>query len=119
MSVTNSLKRFGLALRNLDAGHDYDVFHFWRPLMKTPFIVWRETGERNGFHSDNKKSEMIMSVNIDVFTSDEFDPLIDAVADFLNRNDIPFSIENVDFDETTKVIQYSFSCETVVRYGET
>lgn len=115
MSITNSLRRFGEGLRTLGAGHEYNVFHYWRPLMSTPFVVWRETGERDTFHSDNRKSEIIMSIDVDVFTTDEFDPLIDAVFDYLNGNSIPFTIENVEFETDTKVIHYAINCEMAVK----
>lgn len=43
MSIQASLREFGTALRSLEG--QYNVYHYWRPQMATPFIVWAETGE--------------------------------------------------------------------------
>lgn len=113
--IQNSLRDFGLALRNLGSSASYNVYHYWRPMMQTPFIVWTEEGEAEGFHSDNRKSEVIMDITIDVYTQTEFDPLLDEVFNFLNGASIPFSIDSVEFEEDTRVIHYSFSCEMAVK----
>lgn len=113
--IQSSLRQFGLALRNLDPGSSYSVYHYWRPQMQLPFIVWAEEGEADGFHSDNRKSEVLMDVSIDVYTKTEFDTMLDKVFEFLNDSSIPFSIESVEFEEDTRVIHYTFSCEMVVK----
>ena len=118
ISLQNSLREFGLELASLTTEDDYKVFHYWRPLMSAPFIVWTENGEAEAFNGDNKKAELVMDITIDVYTATEFDPLLDAVFHYLNDKGIPFTLDSVEFEEDTKTIHYAFSCEAVMRYGE-
>lgn len=112
--IQETLKDFGLALRSLDVATPYNTYHYWRPMMQTPFLVWQETGEANGLSADNKKAEVVMGITIDVYTKTEFDPLLDKVYEFLNDRGIPFSMDSVDFEEDTKVIHYRYDCEMAV-----
>lgn len=113
--IQSSLRQFGIDLRHLDTQVTYNVYHYWRPMMQAPFIVWAEDGEADDFHSDNRKSEVLMNVSVDVYTKEEFDPLLDKVFEFLNDSGIPFTIDSVDFEEDTGIIHYSFSCEMAVK----
>lgn len=113
--IQSSLRQFGIDLRHLDIQTTYNVYHYWRPMMQTPFIVWAEDGEADDFHSDNRKSEVLMNVSVDVYTKEEFDPLLDKVFNFLNESGIPFTIDSVDFEEDTGIIHYAFSCEMAVK----
>ena len=111
--IQASLRQFGTDLASLDAG-EYKVYHYWRPLMQAPFIVWAETGEARDFHADNGKSEVLMNIDIDAYTQTEFDPLLDKLFAFLAGRKIPFSLDSVDFEEDTKLIHYSFTAEMAV-----
>ena len=113
MSIQASLREFGTALRSLEG--QYNVYHYWRPQMATPFIVWAETGEADALHGDNRKGEVLMSISVDVYTQTEFDELLDAVFNFFNGREIPFELSAVEFEEDTKVVHYSFTCEMVVK----
>lgn len=117
MSIQTSLRAFGTALRSLEG--QYNVYHYWRPQMQAPFIVWAEAGEANDFHADNGKAEILLSVTIDVYTQTEFDELLDNVFEYLDGQKIPFTLDLVDFEEDTGLIHYSFTCEmAVVLNGE-
>lgn len=115
--IQSTLRDFGLALRSLDVQTPYNVYHYWRPMMEAPFIVWQETGETEGLSADNKRAEAVMRITVDVYTKTEFDDLLDKVYEFLNDNGIAFVLDSVDFEETTKVIHYRFNCELAVTYG--
>lgn len=118
--IQSSLRQFGIDLRQLDTQTTYSVYHYWRPMMKAPFIVWAETGEADDFHADNGKAEIILSVTIDIYTQTEFDELLDKVFEYLDGKKIPFTLDSVDFEEDTRLIHYSFTCEmAVVTSGET
>ena len=73
MSIQASLREFGTALRSLEG--QYNVYHYWRPQMATPFIVWAETGEADALHGDNRKGEVLMNITVDVYTSTGFSML--------------------------------------------
>lgn len=116
MRVQASLRSFGTDLRTLTNGYiTYNVYHYWRPQMQTPFIVWAETGEADDLHADNRKGEILLSITVDVYTQSEFDGLLDAVFDFFNDKEIPFELNSVDFEEDTGTIHYRFTCEMAVK----
>ena len=114
MSIQSSLEAFGTGLRQLGGDTSYNVYHYYRPMMQAPFVVWAETAEADDFHADNGKAEILMQISVDVFTQTEFDPLLDAVFDYLNDNGIPFRISSVDYEEATRLIHYSYECEMAV-----
>lgn len=117
MSIQTSLRSFGTALARItgDDVPSYGCWHYTRdPLSSTPYIIWMEIGESDDFHADNGKGEVAMDITIEIYSHDEFDPLFDRVFDFLNDSEIPFSIENVAFEEETKLIHYSITAEMVV-----
>ena len=114
ISIQQSLKTFGTGLATLSSS-SYNVYHYYRPMMTAPFIVWAETEEADNLHADNKKAETVMRVSVDVYTDTEFDTLFDAVFNYLNDNGMPFTISSVDFEESTRLIHYSFSTELAVK----
>ena len=120
MSIQSSLRAFGIALGSLDTDSPYDTYHYWRPMMKPPFVVWAETGEAEDFHTDNTKAEVLLKITVDVYTQEEFDELLDKVFDFLKDSGIPFSLSDVDYEDVGNIIHYSYDCELVVSSnGET
>ena len=114
ISIQQSLQAFGTGLATLSSS-SYNVYHYYRPMMTAPFIVWAETEEADDLHTDNKKAETVMRVRVDVYTDTEFDALFDAVFNYLNDNGMPFTISSVDFEESTRLIHYSFSTELAVK----
>ena len=114
ISIQQSLQAFGTGLATLSSS-SYNVYHYYRPMMAAPFIVWAEDSERDDLHADNQKAEVVVNINVDVFTQTEFDPLLDAVFNYLNDQGLPFSISGVDFEEDTRLIHYSFDVELAVK----
>ena len=114
ISIQQSLETFGTGLATLSSS-SYNVYHYYRPMMTAPFIVWAETEEADDLHADNRKAETVMRVSVDVYTDTEFDTLFDAVFNYLNDNGMPFTISSVDFEESTRLIHYSFSTELAVK----
>ena len=114
ISIQQSLQAFGTGLATLGSS-SYNVYHYYRPMMQAPFVVWAEDSEADDFHADNQKAEVVMAINVDVYTATEFDTLLDDVFNYLNDNGMPFTISSVDFEEDTRLIHYSFSTELAVK----
>lgn len=113
--IQATLRDFGTALRSLGGvGTTYNVYHYWRPMMQAPFIVWSEVGEADGLAADNRKAETVVEITIDVYTQTEFDVLLDKVYEYLNERSVAFRLDSVDFETDTKVIHYRFTCEVAV-----
>ena len=114
ISIQQSLQAFGTGLATLGSS-SYNVYHYYRPMMQAPFVVWAEDSETDDFHADNQKAEVVMAINVDVYTATEFDTLLDDVFNYLNEKQMPFTISSVDYEETTRLIHYSFSTELAVK----
>ena len=114
ISIQQSLYAFGTGLATLGSS-SYNVYHYYRPMMQAPFVVWAEDSEADDFHADNQKAEVVMAINVDVYTATEFDTLLDDVFNYLNEKQMPFTISSVDYEEATRLIHYSFSTELAVK----
>lgn len=113
--MQNALRAFGEGLRTISVnGGSYEVYHYWRPLKELPCIVWAETGRANDFHANNSKAEKLIEIDVDIYTNQEFDALLDAVEAFFEAEELPYSLNDVDFDNDARVIHYSYTVEVVV-----
>lgn len=113
--MQTALRAFGEGLRTISVnGGEYEVYHYWRPLKEMPCIVWQETGRASDFHANNNKAEKLIEISVDVYTNREFDALLDAVEGFFEDNELPYSLNDVDFDNEARVIHYSYTVEVVV-----
>lgn len=88
------------------------VCHYWRPRLKAPFCIWAEDGEGSSLHSNNKKSEQVITGTIDFFTLTEFDPFIDSIQEALNEaEDVAWTLNSVQYEDETNLIHYEWSFE--------
>lgn len=86
-----------------------DVFHYTRGNKKTvPYIVWSETGEEESFSSDNHKTEQQLTGIVDFYTKTEFDPIIDAIQNVLNSENVGWRLYSVQWEEETNLIHYQW-----------
>ena len=87
------------------------VTHY-RRLSQYPYMVWAEDSEDSGLHADNKKQEQAIVGYIDYFTKTEFDQTVDDIQGILNRQDVAWSLDAVEYDDTTNLIHYRWSWVT-------
>ena len=94
------------------------VWHYERPKNESfPWLVWTEYTEEDSFHANNTKKVQPVTILLDYFTQEEFDPTIDKIQNILNMADgITFDLTDINYDEETKSIHYTWDCE--VYYGE-
>ena len=103
-----------ISIRRLEAIRDAlvpltdNVYHYWRPKMKAPYIIWQESST-SGFQADNRKGEQAFSGTIDLFSKTEFDPLYDQIEEALSNVDgVTFSLSDATYEDETNLIHHSW-----------
>lgn len=106
MTLQSKLEALADALGELGV----NVYHYWRPQMQAPFIVWAEEGEDDALHANNRKSEQSVSGSIDYFTKTEFDAVVDTIQDTLNSFDfaLGWRLDSVMYEDDTNLIHFSW-----------
>ena len=93
---------------------DLKVYHYWRPRLKAPFCVWQEDGEGDSLHTDNHKSEQVISGTIDYFTLKEYDDTVDKIQYALNNLECcGWRLNSVQYEEETNLIHYEWTFEII------
>ena len=105
MTLQSKLKTMGDALAELTP----NCYHYWRPQMQPPFIVWAETGQESARWANNHMTEQSLGGNVHYFTRTEYDPVCDRIQGVLNDLGIGWSLESVQFEEGTNLIHYEWS----------
>ena len=107
MTLQEKLQQIDAALTPLSS----HVYHYWRPKMEPPFIVWQEDGEADSFNANNHKVEQTISGTVDYFTQVEFDPVCDSIQSALNNLGAGWSLNSVQYEEDTNLIHYEWTWE--------
>ena len=110
MNTNQKLKQIRDLLLDVDA-HVYHYEAPSKPEKLSYYIVWAEDMECEPFYSDNGKTGMVMQGTIDLFTKQEFDPLIDAIQNVLAENKIGSRISAVQYEDETQFIHYTWDFE--------
>ena len=89
------------------------VYHYWRPNMTAPFVVWAEDGEDISLNADDRKQEQAITGYVDYYTKLEFDERVDAIqAIFYElQGEIPFGwrLDSVQYEEDTNLIHFQWT----------
>lgn len=81
MSLQSKLRGFGEGLAEVTGPSTY---HYFRPQLDPPFTIWAEDGEDGSFNANNHKQEQQIHGTTDYYTQEEFDPIVDAIQEYLN-----------------------------------
>lgn len=94
------------------------VWHYERPRNEDfPWCVWTEYTEGESLHANNSKGVQPITVTVDYFTQEEFDPVIDRIQNTLNdATGISFDLTDINYDEESRAIHYSWNVEVI--HGE-
>lgn len=87
------------------------VWHYHAMKNQAPYIVWAEELESGNLHGDNEKRNQVIQGTIDLYTSQDLDPLIDVVQDRLRQAKISFKLNSVQYEEETGYIHYEWVWE--------
>lgn len=91
-----------------------DVYHYWRPRLNAPYVIWAEDGEGSSLHTNNHKSEQVITGTIDYFTKTDLDVMVDTIQDKLNTvEDLAWSSDAVDYEEDTNLIHFTWIFEII------
>lgn len=104
MTVNEKLKEF----RDLLLTADPEASHY-KSTQQENYTVWDEYGE-NKLTADDAKAEMAIKIQIDRFTKIEYDPVVDAIRDMLDRECIAYEYLS-DNEPDSKYIHHIFDCE--------
>lgn len=99
------------AIRDLLVGISpaVSVYHYHRPKMKAPFILWAEDGEDSSFEADNHKEEQSIYGTLDYYTKTEYDPIVDEIQSALNGFDnLAWRYDATEYEDETNLIHHSW-----------
>lgn len=105
MSVVDKLKK----IRDAMNGVSDKVYHYKRPKdVKPAWIVWQEDGSSTDMWANNRMSEQQLHGTVDLYTLQEYDPLIDEIQEALNGVMGGWSLQMVDYEDETNLIHYEW-----------
>lgn len=104
-SLQSKIQRIGTLL----AGVTESCYHYHRPQMSAPYILWAEDSEDTGFSGDNRKSEQRIHGVAHYYTPTEYDSTVDDIQDALNDADrVSFQLTDVQYEEETELIHFTW-----------
>lgn len=104
MTLTKKLENLSVAYNSINV----NVYHYWRPRMEAPFIVWQEDGGES-FTTGNHVAETAVSGTTDYYSKTEFDPVIDEIETAQNTVDGLFwSLNSVQYEDETGLIHHEW-----------
>lgn len=101
-----TIKQIGEALGTLSN----NCYHYWRPQMQEPFIVWQEEAA-TAFWANNKVQERAVSGTVHYFTQKEYDPMADKIEATFDLLGVGWELESVQYEEETGLIHHEWSWE--------
>ena len=87
-----------------------NCYHYWRPKLSAPFLVWAEDGD-NAVWADDQMIEQAITGTTDYFTQEEFDPAIDAIQNANISLGSAWRLNSVQYEEDTSLIHYEWTWE--------
>ena len=89
------------------------VYHYWRPNMTAPYVVWAEDGEDTDLDVNNRKEEQAIAGYVDYYTKLEFDERADAIQEIFYelQDEAPFGwrLDSVQYEEDTNLIHFHWT----------
>lgn len=109
--MISQLKKIRDALTSIEG---LAVYHYWHPRLNAPYCIWAEDGEGDSLHTDNHKTEQVITGTVDYFTRTDFDETVDLIQSALNSlENCGWMLNSVQFEDDTNLIHYEWSFEIV------
>lgn len=106
LSLQDKLKNLRDALV---AANGAKTYHYFRPRLEAPYLIWAEMTEDRSAGSNNHKDAQTIQGTIDYFTKTEFDEAVDKIQNAVNGVDgIAWKLNSVQFEEETNLIHYEW-----------
>lgn len=107
MKLTDKLK---IVRDALTAIHD-DVWHYEEKEKSNRYIVWYEDGEGDSLYVDNGLKNQVLTGIIDLYSKQEYDPLIDSIQEATEKENICSHLISVAYEDETEYIHYQWRFE--------
>lgn len=101
-------------IRDFLLGITLNTYHYKAWQKDDTYIVWAEDTEFDAVHGDNRKVKQILDVTIDVFTKDEYNPIIEQLQEAFNDRGIPFELLSIQYEDDTGYIHYEYLIQAVI-----
>lgn len=105
-SLNQKLSRFSTEVATITG---CNLYHYFRPVMNAPYLLWAETGESSSLEADNGKREQSISIDVDYYTKTEFDSVIDDIQNLFVNHGYAFELTSVAFEDSTNLIHYNWN----------
>lgn len=90
-----------------------NVYHYEAPKNAgLPYVIWQEVGGHS-LYGDNFDIESVYRIHLDIYSQNEFDPVIGEIIDVMRVNDIAFDFPFSEYDNDLKLIRTIIECEVV------
>ena len=100
-------------IQDLLAAIDPDVHHYDCATDGSNFTVWMEY-QRTIFYADDGSAELSWKFEIDRYTKDEYDPIVERIEQALMAcENVTLKPRTVQYDQITGYIRHIFDCEAV------
>lgn len=87
------------------------VSHLER-MESTRYFVWQEDG-RNDLAADGAHVERAVTGVTDLFTHEEFDPWAQLLEESLDRLEVAWELQDVQYEEDTGIIHYTWAWQVL------
>lgn len=88
------------------------VYHYWRPRLQAPYLIWAEEGEGDSLWISNHLQEQVIKGTVDYFTKTELDPVVDEIQENLNGVEgLGWNLDTVMYEDETNLIHFSWNFE--------
>lgn len=108
MTWREQLEAFGAALAEAVP----NCYHYWRPQMTAPFLVWQEERD-GGQQADNERQERKFHGTVDYYTKVEYDAALDRIETAMTESGAGWYLESVQFEDPTGLIHFEWVFEVL------
>lgn len=98
-------------IRDTLLGIGVPVFHFTALEQAAPYLVWGEDGQGDTVSADNCLCNRAVQGTVDLFTTQELDPLADKVETALEECGAAWRLNSIQYEEDTGLIHYEWVWE--------
>ena len=90
-----------------------NLYHYEAPKdTSLPYVIWQETGGHS-LYGDNTDAVSVYRVQLDIYSENEFDPLIENILNVLREDNIAFDFPFSEYDNDLKLIRTIIECEVI------
>lgn len=89
------------------------VYHYTAQDPPETYLVWAEYSA-NGVYADGQRVAKTQSIQLDLYTKTEFDPVLDALECVLTEAGVAFDGPDTEYEPDTGYIHHRLDCEVLI-----